>query len=173
MQPDFQALRSWLARRRDVAGLLNLNVRTVDRIWMNLLFREVPVRNMVREDWDWTLFELCKVTLECGVVGFGETTVYHSWGRMTDAGIRKVTGRHAAEHMWDDSIGAGLQIALFEAVAKANGVPVYRLLGAKRRDRAFLAWWAIDMPRTGSRNAKPRSPRGTPTSRQKPVPGSI
>ena len=82
----------------------------------------------------------------CGVVGFGETMVYYTWGRVSESAVQRVMGRSAAEHMWDDSLGAGLQMALFDAVAKAGGVPLYRLLGRKLRDRAFVSWWAIDMP---------------------------
>jgi galactonate dehydratase len=48
--------------------------------------------------------------------------------------------------MWDDTLGNGFQQALFDAVGKVNDVPIYRLLGPKYRDRAFLGWWAIDMP---------------------------
>jgi len=47
--------------------------------------------------------------------------------------------------MWNDQLGAGLQMALFDAVAKASDVPVYRLLGPKHRDRAFISWWDLDM----------------------------
>src|SRR5438067_125193 len=32
------------------------------------------------------------------------------------------------------------------SVGRALGVPAYRLLGKKVRDRAALSWWAIDMP---------------------------
>jgi L-alanine-DL-glutamate epimerase-like enolase superfamily enzyme len=129
-----------------VTGVLNLGVKKVDRTWISVPFREVPARNMIRELPHWTIFEICRVTLECGVVGFGETMVYYTWGRVSDEAVQKTTGRNAAESMWDDSLGCGLQMALFDAVAKANGVPVYRLLGRKRRDRPFVSWWAIDMP---------------------------
>ena len=132
--------------RPSSASAPNLTVKKVERTWINLPFREVPARNMIRELPHWTIFEICKVTLECGVVGFGETMVYYTWGRVPEAAIQRVTGRSAAEHMWDDSLGCGLQMALFDAVAKANDVPLYRLLGRKRRDRAFVSWWAIDMP---------------------------
>ena len=125
---------------------MNLNIKKVDRIWINVPFREVPARNMIRELPHWTYFEICQVTLECGVVGFGETMVYYTWGTVSDAAIQRVTGTNAAAHLWDDSLGCGLQMALFDAVAKANNVPLHRLLGRKHRDRPFVSWWAIDMP---------------------------
>ncbi|MCW5978103.1 MAG: mandelate racemase/muconate lactonizing enzyme family protein [Bryobacteraceae bacterium] len=129
-----------------VGGSSNLTVKKVDRTWINVPFRDAPARNMIRELPHWTIFEICRVTLASGVVGFGETMVYYTWGRVSDEAVQRVTGRNAAEQMWDDSLGCGLQMALFDAVAKANDVPVYRLLGPKRRDRPFISWWAIDMP---------------------------
>ncbi len=134
------------AARPAVSTGLNLTVQKVERTWINLPFREVPARNMIRELPHWTIFEICKVTLACGVVGFGETMVYYTWGRVTDAAIKRATGHNAAELMWDDSLGCGLQMALFDAVAKASDVPIHRLLGSLRRQRPFVSWWAIDMP---------------------------
>lgn len=125
---------------------MDLTVTKVDRIWVDVPYREIPKRNMVRELPHWTFFELCKVHLACGVTGFGETMVYYTWGIVTDETVARVTGKNAAEVMWDDSLGAGLQMALFDAVGKAMEVPVYRLLGHKHRDRAFISWWDIDMP---------------------------
>lgn len=128
------------------AKTANLNVKKVERIWLNVPFREVAARNMIREIPQWRIVEICRVTLESGVTGFGETLPYYTWGRVTDEGVQKVTGRNAAEWMWDDSLGCGLQMALFDAVGKANDVPLWALLGKKVRERPFVSWWAIDMP---------------------------
>ncbi|HET7559565.1 MAG TPA: enolase C-terminal domain-like protein [Limnochordia bacterium] len=125
---------------------MDLSVKRVERIWVDVPYREVPARNMVRELPHWTLFELCKVELACGVTGVGETMVYYTWGTVSDAAVARVQGKNAAELMWDDSLGAGLQIALFDAVGKALGVPCHRLMGRKVRERAFVSWWDIDMP---------------------------
>ena len=109
-------------------------------------FRPVPARNMIREIPHWTVFEIYKVELACGVSGFGETMGYYTWGRVSEEAFRRVYGKNAAEQMWDDSLGAGLQMALFDAVGKACGIPCYRLLGSPIRMRAPVSWWAIDMP---------------------------
>ena len=82
---------------------------------------------------------LYKVHLGNGVIGVGE-------GKSGRDALKRVSGVNAAEHMWDDSLGSGLQMALFDAVAKTNDVPVHRLLGHKVRERAFMSWWAVDMP---------------------------
>ena len=125
---------------------MNLDVKQIERIPVSVPFREVPARNMVRELPHWTLFELCKVTLANGVTGVGETMQYYTWGTVSDAAVQRSIGHNAAELMWDDSLGAGLQMALFDAVGKTLGVPAHRLLGKQHRDRCFVAWWDIDMP---------------------------
>ena len=80
------------------------------------------------------------------MVGFGKTIQYYTWGAVSDDAIARVTNRNIADFLWDDSLGAGLRQALFDAVGKANGIPVHWLLGQKVRDRGFIGWWAIDMP---------------------------
>ena len=127
-------------------GALRTSVKSVSRTWVKLPYRELSARHMVRELDHWKYFEICKVSLECGVTGFGETMPFYTWGRVTDEATYRVLGRDPAEMMWDDSLGPGLQQALFDAVGKARDVPIHRLLGAKVRDRCPIGWWAIDMP---------------------------
>jgi len=147
--PDLILNRSSSARTVTPAapalGNLNLNVANVETTWVNVPLRPVPARRMLAENYEWTYFQIHKVTLACGVVGLGETMPYYTWGRPTAETLAYARGRNAAELMWQDSLGAGLQMALFDAVAKANNVPVYRLLGPKHRDRAFISWWDLDM----------------------------
>lgn len=123
-------------------------IRSVETFWVDLPLREIPARNMVREIPHWTLFEICKVTLDSGVVGIGETMVYYTWGAetVTDSARARVIGKHPADVMWDDSLGAGLQIALLDAAAKSLDMPLHRLLGQQIRDRCHISWWDIDLP---------------------------
>ena len=95
---------------------------------------------------DWALSELCKVTTDTGLVGWGETLPHYTWGVVTDAGVERAMGANPAELLWDDSLGAGLQQALFDVVGKSLGVPVHRLMGSAVRARCPLAWWCYDMP---------------------------
>ena len=124
---------------------MDLTVVDVARNWVNLPFRDIPARHMIREIPHWTLFEICTVTLKCGVRGHGETMCYYTWGTVTDDTVAAAIGKNAPEIMWDDSLGAGLQMALFDAVGKAMDAPCWSLLGAKHRDRAPISWWDIDM----------------------------
>jgi L-alanine-DL-glutamate epimerase-like enolase superfamily enzyme len=123
-------------------------VKSIETIEVDLPMRPVPKRNMARENPHWTVFEIVKVTLDSGVVGVGETMVWYTWGpnRVSDEAKAKAIGRHPAETMWDDSLGAGLQIALFDAAAKVAGVPLHRMLGQRVRDRCHISWWDIDLP---------------------------
>ena len=65
------------------AGHLNLNVTTIETVWVNVPLRPVPARRMLAENYDWTYFQIYKVKLACGVVGFGETMPFYTWGRPT------------------------------------------------------------------------------------------
>ena len=133
-----------LAAAPAMTGLLNTTVERVERITLTVPFRDLPAPHMHRgRAGNWKYVEVCKVHLKCGVTGFGENIQYFVENSGDDA---KVVGRNAAELMWDDSHGTGLQQALFDAVARANDVPIHRLLGPKVRDRAFMSWWDIDMP---------------------------
>ena len=100
---------------------------------------------MIRELPHWTLFEICRVELECGVSGFGETMCYYTWGNVTDEDVARAVGTNAIESMWDDSLGAGLQMALFDAVGRALDTPCWALLGHRVRDHIPVSWWDIDM----------------------------
>jgi L-alanine-DL-glutamate epimerase-like enolase superfamily enzyme len=128
----------------DVPG--DLTVDHVELIPVRVPFRPVPARNMARELPHWDYVEVVRIKLRSGHIGHGETLAFYTWGRTEEDDLKRVQGKNAASLLWDDSLGAGLQIALFDAVARAAGVPIHRLLGKKIRDRAALSWWAIDMP---------------------------
>lgn len=122
----------------------HLQVEKIHRTTVKVPFREIPDRAMSREIPHWRYSEIVEVHLKSGHVGFGETLLYYTWGATTDAAVASVLGKNAASHMWDDTLGAGLQMALFDAVAKALEVPVFRLFGEKVYDKTPLSWWNID-----------------------------
>lgn len=127
-----------------IADGKHFEVTDVERTTVRLEFRPIPRRNMDREIPHWRYVEVCDVKLKCGVTGVGETLLYYTWGAPDDEDVGRVIGRNAVEMMWDDSLGAGLQMALFDAVGKAAGVPAYALMGTKVRDTTPLSWWNID-----------------------------
>lgn len=121
-------------------------ISDVTRTVVRLPFRDGVATHMHRQLPHWPYFEVCEVEIEDGTVGIGETMLYYTWEHVDDADVERALGSNPADLLWDDSLGAGLQIALFDAVGKSLGVPAHRLLGDKVRDEVPVAWWSIDMP---------------------------
>lgn len=119
-------------------------IAKIERVTVKNPFREIPDRNMSREIPHWQWSEICSVTLKSGHVGHGETLLYYTYGATEDEDVARAHGKNAVEIMWDDEFGAGLQMALFDAVGKAIGAPAYALLGQRVHDSTPLAWWNID-----------------------------
>ena len=93
------------------------------------------------------IFQICKIILDNGIVGWGETMPNYTVCKVPDGVEARVIGHKAAELMWQDNLGVGVQMALFDAVGKALNVPIYRLLGgAKVREWCPISWFAMDMP---------------------------
>ena len=136
--------RSTLRAAGAVAAEKHFEITDIKRTTVKLEFRPTPRRNMDREIPHWRYSEICDVTLKCGVTGTGETLLYYTWGATPDEAIPRVIGRSAIDVMWDDTLGAGLQMALFDAVGRAAEVPVHSLLGEKVHDTTPLSWWNID-----------------------------
>jgi L-alanine-DL-glutamate epimerase-like enolase superfamily enzyme len=123
-----------------------MKVTTVERILLQSPFYPINVPHMARVSGDWSVIEVCRVTTDTGIVGYGETIVNYTWARVTDEAVAHVTGRDPFEVMWDDSLGAGLQIACFDVAGKAIGQPCHRLLGPQFRRECPISYWDMDMP---------------------------
>ena len=142
----------WLSDRgmaeevKRAATASSFEVEKIERTTLKVPYREVPGRAMARELPHWRYTEICEVVLRSGARGFGETLLYYTWGVSSDDDVRRTVGGNAAALMWDDSLGAGLQCALFDAVGHTMGVPVHALLGRKVHERTPLSWWNIDTP---------------------------
>ena len=123
-----------------------LRIKNIHRTTVKVPYRTVPARNMARELPHWVYSEICEVELANGTTGFGETLLYYTYEATADADVKFAKGKNAASIMWDDELGAGLQMACFDAVARSMDVPVHALLGKKIKDTTPVAWWNIDMP---------------------------
>jgi L-alanine-DL-glutamate epimerase-like enolase superfamily enzyme len=127
-------------------ALPSLIVKDIERITLDVPFtprceewNALLVRN-------WRVVEICRVETEGGFVGWGETLPHYTWAKVTDGAVNRAKGKNAAAIMSDDSLGAGLQMALFDAVGKALNVPLHRLLNAPQvREWCPIAWWNHDM----------------------------
>lgn len=122
-----------------------MKIKDIEIIWLDVPFHPIPTKNMARQQNGWHICEICRVTTDNGLVGIGETLPNYTWGRVTEAAIERAKGANPFEIMWDDRLGAGLQMACFDVAGKAAGVPAYRLLGQKVREWNPIAWWGIDM----------------------------
>lgn len=123
-----------------------MNISQVEFIHLDIPF--TPYTNEHMQYWlpHWRISQICKITLENGIVGWGETLPNYTWSKVPEGVEEQLIGRPAAELLWRDELGAGVQMALFDAVGKALNVPVHRLLGTKVRDWAPISWWSMDMP---------------------------
>lgn len=140
------ALRGWAADAVGRVSRRHFEVKSVKRTTVRVPFRKTPERAMNRELPHWRYSEIFQVELHSGQVGIGETLLFYTWGVSTDADVAAVQGKNALDLMWNDGLGAGLQMALFDAVAKTAEVPIHRLLGSQVHEKTPLSWWNIDMP---------------------------
>jgi L-alanine-DL-glutamate epimerase-like enolase superfamily enzyme len=126
-----------------------MKVKSIDFIYLDVPFSAHTQQYM--DYWlpEWRISQICKITLDNDLIGWGETLPNYTWARVPDEIEDRVLGRAAAELLWQDDLGAGVQMALFDAVGKSLGVPAYRLLGHKVRDWCPISWWAMDMPPEG------------------------
>ena len=76
-------------------------ITSIERTWVELPLKEVPWRNMVREIAHWRLFEVCRVELDRGPVGVGETMPYYPWG----GGDRRGGGEGRGGRSGNDHVG--------------------------------------------------------------------
>ena len=121
-----------------------MKVVDVERIIVDVPFTPRQQKITAREVYNWAVLELCKVTTDTGHVGWGETVIHYTWARVTDDAVERVKGQSPAKLMNDDSLGAGLQMALFDVVGKVLEVPAYELMGQQVRDWVPISWWCID-----------------------------
>jgi L-alanine-DL-glutamate epimerase-like enolase superfamily enzyme len=125
-----------------------IRVKDVERITLDVPFTPRCREWNAREIAPWRVVEVIRLTTDAsGIVGYGETLPHYTWGRVSDDAIARVKGGNAAAFLGDDSLGAGLQMALYDAVGKALAVPAYRLLNLPRvREWCPISWWNIDFP---------------------------
>src|SRR5437763_13230123 len=100
------------ARRQ--RGRAAMRITEIERLLVDIPFHEIPERNMARHLAGWHISEVCRVTTDTSLAGYGETLPNYTWGRVSNAAVERVRGRSPFDCLWDDSLGAGLQMALFD-----------------------------------------------------------
>ena len=124
----------------------DFTITSVERQRLNVPFHERCAATMTIRGPGWGTVDLYRITLGSGVVGLGETIVGYTWGAGDDEKAQSLVGRKVFDLLWDDSLGAGLQMALFDAAGKGLDVPCHRLMGVQCREACPVSWWAQDMP---------------------------
>lgn len=123
-----------------------LRIKDAERITLRVPFTERVRRWNALLVWQWQIVEIIRLTADDGSVGYGETLPHYTWGKVSDEALKRVRGRNAAELLGDESLGAGLHMALYDVVGKALGVPVHRLFNLPQvRDWCPIAWWNTKM----------------------------
>ncbi len=102
--------------------------------------------NMSRGHPNWCISEICIVSDDSGNSGFGETLPHYTWGRPDRERAGSLLDSNPFDHLWDDSLGSGVQMALWDLAGKLADAPCHRLLGRSVRDEIPIAWWCMDMP---------------------------
>jgi L-alanine-DL-glutamate epimerase-like enolase superfamily enzyme len=124
---------------------MKLTIKDIEVIWLDVPMTEISDRAMRRSYYCWRITEILRVTTDAGIVGYGETIPHYTWRKVSPEAIAFAKGKNPADLMWDDTLGAGLQMACFDLVGKAAGAPVHRLLGKQVRQWCPLSWWDMDM----------------------------
>jgi hypothetical protein len=76
---------------------MNLRVKDVERIVLNVPFRERcrPWNEILVGQFG--VIEICRVTTNApDLVGYGETPVHYTWERVSDESVKRVVGRSPA-----------------------------------------------------------------------------
>ena len=83
-----------------------MKVTDIERIVVDVPFtprqQEITAQS-VSTVYNWSILELCRVTTDTGHIGWGETVIHYTYGRVTDEGINRVLGASPAKLMNDDS----------------------------------------------------------------------
>jgi galactonate dehydratase len=115
-----------------------MRIADVEAIQLNMRFVPEVAPHMLRATTHGPTLTLYRVRLDNGVEGYGDSV-----GPPTDAsawvGRSALDGLFGARH-------DGIEMACFDAVGRALGVPARRLMGPPVRQRIPFAYWTIDLP---------------------------
>jgi L-alanine-DL-glutamate epimerase-like enolase superfamily enzyme len=146
-------------------------VKQIEKMVLHVPFHPRCVRIMEVYGPGWSIVELIKVETQAGVTGVGETIQGYTWKRSGEEEFKRAQGRNLFELLRDDSLGAGLQMALFDAAGKHLGLPCHCLLGTLHRQECPVSWWAQSMgPEEWAAEARAAEAQGFTTMKVKARP---
>lgn len=112
-------------------------IQSIDVVPLNLHYTPELMAHMPRSAHRGRLV-LYRVHLADGTVGYGEE-IGDPQDPAPYVGTDAVAGLRAIRH-------TGVQMACYDAVGKALGVPAHALMGRQVRSRVPFAYWTIDLP---------------------------
>ena len=118
-----------------------MKITRVESIPLQVSFLPDVAPHMHRSTGNWSRSFIQRIETDGGLVGWGESNAGQSV-----ASADQLVGTNPAAHLFDDSVGMGIQMACFDLAGQELGVPAYRLLGPKAREWCPFSWWCIDMP---------------------------
>ncbi len=123
-----------------------LRIANAERLTLRVPFTERVQRWNALLVWQWQIVEVIRLTTDDGTVGYGETLPHYTWGRVSDEALERVKGSNPVALLGQGGLGAGLDMALYDVVGRALGVPAHQLFGRpKVRDWCPIAWWNTKM----------------------------
>jgi L-alanine-DL-glutamate epimerase-like enolase superfamily enzyme len=103
----------------------------------------------------WSIVHLYRIRSTSGVEGIGENLAGYGSPKSSEDDYPRVIGKNVFDLLSDDTVGAGIQMALYDLAGKLTDLPCHRLLGEKHRDACPVSWWAQDMkPEDWAREAQ-------------------
>lgn len=126
--------------------MAGLKITDVERLYVNVPFTPRCHEWNSLLVWNWSVIEVIKISTDAGITGWGETPVHYGWGSVPPGATERVKGHNPADFLADDTLGPGLQMAIYDVVGKSLGVPISHLIGRRVREWCPIAWWNTKMP---------------------------
>lgn len=115
-----------------------MQIIEAEAIQLNLSFTPDVAPHMLRATTHGSMMTLYRLRLANGAEGYGDRL-----GPPDD--ISGWIGRNALEGLHGAGHG-GIEMACYDAVGRALGIPAHRLMGQSVRQRVPFAYWTIDLP---------------------------
>lgn len=123
----------------------DFTIKSIERTLLCIPFHErCRLVKTVRVN-GWSMIDLYRVQSTSGVEGIGENLAFYGSPTSKEDDFSRVVGKNVFDLLDDDTLGAGIQMALFDLAGKLVDLPCHRLLGVKARDACPVSWWAQDM----------------------------
>lgn len=115
-----------------------MKIASIDTIPLQMTFLPEVAPHMARAQTHGTALTVYRVRLADGTVGYGD-----AMGAPGE--VARYVGANAVELLRSGRHG-GVQMACYDAVGKALGLPAHALMGRQVRARVPFAYWTIDLP---------------------------